>query len=42
MGGDGQNNFIQINPKINNCIYGKFDMPMYYFGYYNLDRKYIY
>ena len=37
---NNQNNFIQINPKFNNCIYGKFDMPMYYFGYYNLDCKF--
>jgi len=36
-----QNNFSQINPKFNTCIYGKFDMPMYYFGYYNFDGKYL-
>lgn len=37
-----QNTFTPLTPKFNNCLYGKFDMPMYYFGYYNLDRKYIY
>ena len=36
-----QNAFIPIMPKYNNCMYGKFDMPMYYFGYYNVDCKYI-
>ena len=36
-----QNNFSQINPKFNTCIYGKFDMPMYYFGYYNFDGKFL-
>ena len=39
---NNQNNFIQINSinsKFSNCIYGKFDMPMYYFGYYNIDCK---
>ena len=34
--------FTPILPKLNNCMYGKFDMPMYYFGYYNVDCKYIY
>ena len=30
-----------LTPKFNNnCIYGKFDMPMYYIGYYNIDGKY--
>ena len=37
-----QNTFTPIMTKCNNCIYGKFDMPMYYFGYYNVDCKYIY
>ena len=34
-----QNTFIPVTPKFNNCMYGKFDMPMYYFGYYNIDCK---
>ena len=38
---NNQNNFAQINPKFNTCIYGKFDMPMYYFGYYNFDCKFL-
>ena len=37
-----QNAFIPIIPKSNNCMYGKFDMPMYYVRYYNVDCKYIY
>ena len=37
-----QNTFTPMTHKFNNCLYGKFDMPMYYFGYYNLDCKYIY
>ena len=37
-----QKTFTPIMPKLNNCMYGKFDMPMYYFGYYNFDCKYIY
>ena len=36
-----QNTFIPITPKFNNYMYGKFDMPLYYFGYYNIDSKYI-
>ena len=39
---NNQNNYPQINPKFNTCIYGKFDMPMYYFGYYNFDSKLYY
>ena len=38
---NNQNNFAQINPKFNTCIYGKFDMPMYYFGYYNFDGMFL-
>ena len=34
-----QNTFTPVTPKFNNCMYGKFDMPMYYFGYYNIDCK---
>ena len=30
---------ISYNPKFTNNIYGKFDMPMYYFGYYNFECK---
>ena len=37
-----QKTFTPIMPKLNNCMYGKFDMPMYYFGYYNFECKYIY
>jgi hypothetical protein len=37
------NNFMPINTvnsKFNNCLYGKFDIPIYYFRYYNFDCKY--
>ena len=36
---NNQNIFNPMTQKINNNIYGKFDMPMYYFGYYNFDCK---
>ena len=36
------NSFTPMIQKFNNCLYGKFDMPMYYFGYYNIDSKYIF
>ena len=36
-----QNSFTPMTPKFNNCMYGKFDMPLYYFGVYNIDSKYI-
>ena len=39
---NNQNNLTTLTPKFNNCIYGKFDMPMYYFGYYNIDSKYFF
>lgn len=35
------NSFTPMIQKFNNCMYGKFDMPLYYFGYYNIDSKYI-
>ena len=37
-----KNHLTTLTPKFNNCLYGKFDMPMYYFGYYNIDSKYIF
>ena len=36
-----QNSFTPMTPKFNNCMYGKFDMPLYYFDVYNIDSKYI-
>ena len=39
---NNQNNLTTLTPKFNNCLYGKFDMPMYYFGYYNIDSKYFF
>jgi len=36
---NNQNILTPLTPKFNNCIYGKFDMPMYCFGYYNIDGK---
>ena len=39
---NNKNNITTLTPKFNNCLYGKFDMPMYYFGYYNIDSKYIF
>ena len=39
---NNQKIFTPIMPKLNNYMYGKFDTPMYYFGYYNFDCKYIY
>ena len=36
-----QNTFTPMTPKFNNCMYGKFDMPLYYYGYYNIDSKFI-
>jgi hypothetical protein len=39
---NNQNNYKQINSNFNTCIYGKFDMPMYYFRYYNFDCKLYY
>ena len=39
---NNQNNLATLTPKFNNCIYGKFDMPMYYLGYYNIDCKYFF
>ena len=38
---NSQNLFMPMTPKFTNNIHGKFDMPMYYFGYYNFDSKYI-
>ena len=38
---NSQNLFMSMTPKFTNTIHGKFDMPMYYFGYYNFDSKYI-
>lgn len=38
---NSQNLFMSMTPKFTNSIHGKFDMPMYYFGYYNFDSKYI-
>ena len=35
-----QNTFTTMTPKFNNCMYGKFDIPLYYFGCYNIDSKY--
>ena len=37
---NNQNILTLLTPTFNNCIYGKFDMPMYYFGYYNINGKY--
>ena len=31
---------VPLTPKYNNSIYGKFDMPFPYFGYYRFDCKY--
>ena len=39
---NNQNNLTTLTPKFNNCLYGKFDLPMCYFGYYNIDSKYIF
>ena len=39
---NNQNIFVPINPNFTNGVYGKFDMPMYYFGYYNFDSKYYF
>lgn len=36
------NNSQNILSKYDNYIYGKFDMPMPYYGYYNIDGKYFY
>ena len=38
---NSQNLFMSMTPKFTNTIHGKFDMPMYYFGYYNFDSKFI-
>jgi len=39
---NNQNIMVPITPKFNNSVYGKFDMPMYCFGYYNFDSKYYF
>ncbi len=36
-----QNSFTPMTPKFNNCMYGNFDLPLYYFGVYNIDSTYI-
>ena len=38
---NNQNILTPMAPTFHNCIYGKFDIPMYCFGYYNIDSKFF-